>query len=90
MPDFLQNINLLEDFSARVVVLDINFVNTLDSYIFASQFMDSKSDFTKCTLTQKFDEAIEVKSCVGDFAMLLNICLYISYKLLSLLSYWII
>ena len=79
MPYFLQNIDFLENFTAWVVIFDINFVNTLDSNIFASQFVDSKSDFTESTFAQKFYEAIEVKGRVRNFTMFLNIGLYISY-----------
>lgn len=41
MPNFLQYIHLLEHFPSRVVILHVAFVNSLNSHVLTSQFVDT-------------------------------------------------
>lgn len=52
MPYFLEDVDLLKDFSSRVLVLNVHFVDALDCDILSSQFVDAQSNFTKSTFAK--------------------------------------
>ena len=73
MANLLQNVDFLEDFAARVLILDVHFVNAFNCNILASQFVNTQRDLAEGTLAQQFDESIEVKCRMRDLSMLLHV-----------------
>ena len=83
MTNFLQNIDFLEDFTARILVLNVDLVDTFDCYIFASQFVDAKCDFAKSTFAKQLDTLIEVECRVRDLVVFRHVCFDVFDQLFS-------
>lgn len=83
--NLLEDEDLLEDFFLRKVILHIVFVDCLDRYVLASEFMNAKCDLTEGTLADEFHEFIKVKCRSWDLFVLLDESLIVLYKLLAIL-----
>jgi hypothetical protein len=90
MPYFLQNVDFLKHFPARVLILDRGLVDTLDRHFLTSQFVHAKRDFAEGAFAQQLYELVEIESCRRYLAVLLRIRLYVGYQVLALLSYWVV
>ena len=88
--NLLQNVDFLENFAARVLILDVHFVYAFNCNILAGQFVNTQRDLAKGTLPQQFDEAIEVKGRVRDLSMLLHVSFDVADELVSILCHRII
>ena len=58
---FLEQINFLEDFTFTEVVLHVVLFYGFDGHLFASEFVHSESDLSKCSFADKLDKLIEIK-----------------------------
>ena len=90
MANLLQDVDFLENFAARVLILDVHFVNALNCNILAGQFVDAQRDLAECTFAQQFDEAIKVKRRVWDLSMLLHVGFDVANELIAFLCHRII
>ena len=86
MANFLQNVDFLEDFPARILIFDIDFVNAFDCDVFTGEFVDAECDFAESTLAQEFDKPVEFQGGVGYLPMLFHISLDVSDQLFSVLG----
>ena len=85
MPDLLQNVNFLEHFLLRILLLQLFQLNHLDGYKFTRQFVYSQIDLSKSAISNFFDELIKVKACLWKFIVHPNVWSNMSYNLISLL-----
>jgi len=58
-----KKINLLENFPFAKIILHIILFNCFDSHLLARKFMNTKSNFSKSTFSNKLDKLIKVQSC---------------------------
>ncbi len=73
MSYLFQNVNLLEDFPATVLVFDVRFVNRFYRYLFACELVDTKSYFSEGPLAKEFDKLIKIKSCLRYCVVLFDV-----------------
>ena len=85
MSNFFEYVHLLEHFTSAVLILNIDFVNRLDSHILACQLVYAQRDLSKGTLAQELYILVELKSSVWDLSILSNICFDILDQLLTVL-----
>lgn len=90
MPYLFKNVNLLEDFAARVVVLNVSLINWLDGHVLACQFVNPKSNLTKRPLTEQLDEFVKLEGGVWDWAMLFNMGFDVPNQLFAFLGHSIV
>lgn len=86
MLDLFEQVHLLEYLSLAEVILHIVFLNRLDSHLLACQLVHTKCDFSKGSLTDKFNEFVEIESCGRQFVVLLDVLLDVFYQVVSLLQ----
>ena len=63
MFDLLEEVDLLKHLALREVILHVRLLDSFDCNVLSSKLMDSKSDFSKRTLTNKLDEFIILEGC---------------------------
>ena len=63
MFDLLEEVDLLKHLALGEVIFHVRLLDGFDCYVLSSKLMDSKSDFSKCTLTNKLDEFIILEGC---------------------------
>lgn len=61
--DLLEEVDLLKHLALGEVILHVRLLDGFDCHVLSSKLMDSKSDFSKCTLTNKLDEFIILEGC---------------------------
>ena len=59
---FFEEINFLENFSFTKIILHVIFFNCFDGNLLARKFMNTKRNFTKCSLSNKFNEFVKIQS----------------------------
>jgi len=84
--DLLQEVDLLEHLPLAEVVLHVSLFDSLNSHLLASELMNSKSDFSEGTFTDKTHELVEVEGRRRKLIVLFYIRLYVLDKLVSLLN----
>ena len=63
MFDLLEEVDLLKHLALGEVILHVRLLDGFDCNVLSSKLMDSKSDFSKRTLTNKLDEFIILEGC---------------------------
>lgn len=73
MLNFLEQVDLLEDFAFAELVLHVVLLDGLDGHLLARQFVDSESYFAEGSLSNQLHEFVKVQSCWRQLVVLLNI-----------------
>lgn len=85
VPNFFQDVNLLENFFARVFVFELAELNHLDCYKLTCKFMHSQVDLSKCPITNLFDKLVKIKACWWEFLVFAHVLFVVFDNLISLL-----
>ena len=83
MLDLLEQVYLLEDLPSRELILHVLFINGLDGYLLACEFVYSKRDLTKGSFANQFDKFVEIKRGLRQFVLLLNVILDVLNELFT-------
>jgi hypothetical protein len=73
--DLLENVDFLEYFAFAILIFHVALIYRLNSDILSSKLVNTKSDLSKGSFTNKLDKLIVIKCCWWNLVVPLDICL---------------
>lgn len=90
MPNFLENVDFLENLFAGMLVPKLAQLYHFDGYELSSQFLDCQVDLTKSPVANLLDKMIEVQTCGRELVVLAHILAVVLDDLIPLLHYFVV
>ena len=86
MLNFLEQIDLLENFALAKIILHVLFLDCLDRNAFTRQLVHTESYLTEGPFSNEFDELVKLKCRGGQLVVLSDVILDVADELVSFLQ----